>query len=162
MRRTSQLIEPSNVTARPSLRGRSATTSSAGWMRGPWNLVGVRSVPKVFASAFALKEPRYDAKVPWHRDHTNVPPRTTCNLSLILDDWASDCGEQCWVHWSQRLPNDVDPKTAPQSSNVASEKVAGDGLLLDVRLIQGLVHNTSGSRRRKVVIEYCPSLIVGP
>lgn len=111
----------------------------------------------VVATAFALvlKEPVRAAGVPWHRDRTNVPPHTVCNLSVCLDD--ADPGNGCLegVPGSHLLADDADVSAVRDAGPRVPVSVrSGDVLVHDVRLVHGSGPNPSPRWRRTIVIEY--------
>lgn len=110
------------------------------------------------ACAMIVKLPGVAAPVPWHRDRTNVPPHTVCNLSVFLDD--SDVGNGCleFVPGSH-LASDEEEAEALQARGPvrALPLSAGDIAVHDVRIAHASRRNTSPRIRRSIVIEFAPT-----
>ncbi|MEV7955320.1 phytanoyl-CoA dioxygenase family protein [Streptomyces sp. NPDC088141] len=110
------------------------------------------------ACALIVKLPGVAAPVPWHRDRTEVPPHTVCNLSVFLDD--SDAGNGCleFVPGSHLLPDDEETGELQQRGRVrALTLMAGDVAVHDVRIAHASRRNTSPRIRRSIVIEFAPT-----
>ncbi|WPB91385.1 phytanoyl-CoA dioxygenase family protein [Streptomyces malaysiensis] len=110
------------------------------------------------ACAMIVKLPGVAAPVPWHRDRTNVPPHTVCNLSVFLDD--SDPANGCleFVPGSHLLPDGDDPDLLQAHGPVrALSLAAGDVAVHDVRIAHASRRNTSPRIRRSIVIEFAPA-----
>ncbi|MDO0936583.1 phytanoyl-CoA dioxygenase family protein [Streptomyces sp. DG2A-72] len=110
------------------------------------------------ACAMIVKLPGVAAPVPWHRDRTNVPPHTVCNLSVFLDD--SDGGNGCleFVPGSH-LTSGAEEAEALQAQGPvrALPLAAGDVAVHDVRIAHASRRNTSPRIRRSIVIEFAPA-----
>lgn len=107
------------------------------------------------ACAVIVKLPEVAAPVPWHRDRTDVPPHTVCNLSVFLDD--SDPGNGCleFVPGSHFQPDGEDAEALQAQGPVrAVSLAAGDVAVHDVRIAHASRCNTSPRIRRSIVVEF--------
>jgi len=107
------------------------------------------------ACAMIVKMPLHAAAVPWHRDRTDVPAGSACNLSLFLDD--CDAGNGClqFVPGSHRLYDGADVQNAVNESPIADLPLrAGEIAVHDVRAVHGSLPNSSRRIRRSIVIEF--------
>lgn len=110
------------------------------------------------ACAMIVKLPGVAAPVPWHRDRTNVPPHTVCNLSVFLDD--SDVGNGCleFVPGSHLTPDAEEAEALQVRGPVRALPLsAGDIAVHDVRIAHASRRNTSPRIRRSIVIEFAPA-----
>ncbi|MDX3224520.1 phytanoyl-CoA dioxygenase family protein [Streptomyces sp. ME19-01-6] len=110
------------------------------------------------ACALIVKLPRVAAPVPWHRDRTNVPPHTVCNLSVFLDDSDADNGCLEFVPGSHLSPDDEEADELQVRGPVhALPLTAGDTAIHDVRIAHASRRNCSPRIRRSIVIEFAPA-----
>ncbi|MFD0314667.1 phytanoyl-CoA dioxygenase family protein [Streptomyces flavalbus] len=110
------------------------------------------------ACAMIVKLPRVAASVPWHRDRTDVPPHTVCNLSVFLDDSDADNGCLEFVPGSHLSPDDEGAGELQARGPVhALPLSAGDVAVHDVRIGHASRRNHSGRIRRSIVMEFAPA-----
>lgn len=113
---------------------------------------------RVTACAVIVKLPGVAAPVPWHRDRTNVPPHTVCNLSVFLDDSDGDNGCLEFVPGSHLSPDDKGAEELQARGPVhALPLTAGAVAVHDVRIAHASRRNTSPRIRRSIVIEFAPA-----
>ncbi|MGW2702297.1 phytanoyl-CoA dioxygenase family protein [Streptomyces sp. NPDC001340] len=107
------------------------------------------------ACAMIVKLPGVAAPVPWHRDRTEVPPHTVCNLSVFLDDSDADNGCLEFVPGSHLAPDDEEAEELQARGPVhALPLTAGDIAVHDVRIAHASRRNLSARIRRSIVIEF--------
>ncbi|CAM5677962.1 hypothetical protein SALBM311S_02143 [Streptomyces alboniger] len=110
------------------------------------------------ACAMIVKLPGVAAPVPWHRDRTNVPPHTVCNLSVFLDDSDRDNGCLEFVPGSHLASGAEEAEVLQAQGPVrALPLAAGDVAVHDVRIAHASRRNTSPRIRRSIVIEFAPA-----
>lgn len=110
------------------------------------------------ACAMIVKLPRVATQVPWHRDRTDVPPHTVCNLSVFLDDSDADNGCLEFVPGSHLSPDDEEAEELQARGPVrALPLTVGDIAVHDVRIAHASRRNRSGRIRRSIVIEFAPA-----
>ena len=117
-------------------------------------LYGVPSKPT--ACALVIKMPHNGVRVPWHRDPVNVPPRSTYNFSIFLDESNLENGCLEFLAGSH-LTMDSEPIEDIRPVGVeALQASPGDVAVHDVRVLHGSGGVRTGVIRRSIVVEFRP------
>lgn len=117
------------------------------------HLLGTRAEARV--CALVVKMPLHAAAVPWHRDRTDTPAGTACNLSLFLDPSTPDNGCLEFAERSHLCEPEISVDEIREHCPAKLVgALAGDVVAHDVRIAHSSRPNTSARIRRSIVIEF--------